>query len=71
MKKEQFVQMQSEGKSVEQIVAAIQTLDLDPIKVKLMHSESGEGWSRKYAERNLRSNQGPDYRRTYDPRITG
>src|SRR6266571_1149380 len=43
--------MQSEGKSVEQIVAAIQTLDLDPIKVKLMHSESGEGWSRKYADR--------------------
>ena len=45
------MQMQSEGKSVEQIVAAIQTLDLDPIKVKLMHSESGEGWSRKYADR--------------------
>lgn len=25
--------------------AAIEALDLDPIKVKLMHEESGEGWS--------------------------
>jgi hypothetical protein len=24
---------------------AIAELDLDPIKVKLMHKESGEGWS--------------------------
>ena len=24
---------------------AIDELDLDPIKVKLMHEESGEGWS--------------------------
>jgi hypothetical protein len=28
---------------------AIAELDLDPIKVKLMHKESGEGWTREYA----------------------
>lgn len=28
---------------------AIAALDLDPIKVKLMHKESGEGWSLPYA----------------------
>jgi hypothetical protein len=30
--------------------AAIAALDLDPIKVKLMHDESGEGWSRAHAD---------------------
>lgn len=30
--------------------APIAALDLDPIKVKLMHKESGEGWSRSYAD---------------------
>jgi hypothetical protein len=30
--------------------APIAALDLDPIKVKLMHDESGEGWSRAYAD---------------------
>jgi hypothetical protein len=30
--------------------ASIAALDLDPIKVKLMHKESGEGWSREYAD---------------------
>lgn len=29
---------------------AIEELDLDPIKVKLMHKESGEGWTLEYAE---------------------
>jgi hypothetical protein len=29
---------------------AIIELDLDPIKVKLMHEESGEGWSREQAD---------------------
>src|SRR6476619_1403293 len=28
---------------------AIAELDLDPIKVKLMHKESGEGWTLEYA----------------------
>jgi len=30
--------------------AAIAALDLDPIKVKLMHEASGEGWSLAYAD---------------------
>src|SRR6266498_4158302 len=50
MKKEQFVQMQSESKPVEQIVGAIQALDLEPIKVKLMDTEEGQGWSREYVD---------------------
>ncbi len=50
MKKEQFVQMQSQGKPVEQIVAAIQALDLEPIKFKLMDTEEGQGWPREYVE---------------------
>lgn len=29
---------------------AIAALDLDPIKVKLMHAQSGEGWSREKAD---------------------
>ena len=38
-------------KSVEQIVAAINALDLDPIKLKLMDAEEGQGWSRAYVDR--------------------
>jgi hypothetical protein len=44
------MQVQSAGKTVEQVVAAIQMLDLDPIKVKLMDSEEGQGWSRQYVD---------------------
>ena len=36
---------------VEQVIAAIEVLDLDPIKLKLMDSEEGQGWSREYADR--------------------
>ena len=35
---------------VEQVIAAIQSLDLDPIKLKLMNPEEGHGWSREYAD---------------------
>lgn len=38
-------------KPVEQVIAAIQALDLDPIKLKLMDPEEGQGWSREYVER--------------------
>jgi hypothetical protein len=38
-------------KTVEKIVQAIQALDLDPIKLKLMDVEEGQGWSREYADR--------------------
>jgi hypothetical protein len=36
---------------VEQVVAAIQSLDLAPIKFKLMDAEEGEGWSRETVDR--------------------
>jgi hypothetical protein len=36
---------------VEQVLAAIQALDLDPIKFKLMDPEEGQGWSREYVEK--------------------
>jgi hypothetical protein len=39
------------SKPAEQVVAAIRALDLDPIKVKLMDAEEGQGWSREYADR--------------------
>jgi hypothetical protein len=38
-------------RSVEQVVAAISALDLEPIKFKLMDAEEGEGWSREIADR--------------------
>jgi hypothetical protein len=37
-------------KPVAHTVAAIQALDLDPIKLKLMDAEEGQGWSRDYAD---------------------
>ena len=36
---------------VERVIAAIQALDLDPVKLKLMDREEGHGWSRDYADR--------------------
>ena len=41
----------STNRPVEQVIAAIATLDLDPIKLKLMNPEEGQGWSREYADR--------------------
>ena len=43
--------VQNRTKPVEQIVAAIEALDLEPIKFKLMDPEEGQGWSREYVER--------------------
>jgi hypothetical protein len=39
------------SKPAAEIVAAIRALDLDPIKVKLMDTEDGQGWTREYADR--------------------
>src|SRR6266568_4857553 len=39
------------NRPVEQVIAAIEALDLDPIKLKLMDPEEGQGWSREYAGR--------------------
>lgn len=38
-------------KPVEQVIAGIESLDLEPIKMKLMDAEEGYGWSREHAER--------------------
>ncbi|MEA3195458.1 MAG: hypothetical protein QOD26_3791 [Betaproteobacteria bacterium] len=41
--------MNQEIRPVEQVLAAIDALDLDCIKLKLMDAEEGHGWSREYA----------------------
>ena len=35
---------------VQEVIAAIQALDLDPIKLKLMDPEEGQGWSREFVD---------------------
>ena len=42
--------MQPSSKPLEQVIAAIESLDLDPIKFKLMDAEEGQGWSREQAD---------------------
>src|SRR2546427_762611 len=37
-------------RSVEQVIAAINALDLESVKVRAMDPELGEGWTREYAE---------------------
>jgi hypothetical protein len=44
------MEARNSSKPVAQIVSAIQALDLDPIKVKLMGTDEGHGWSREYAD---------------------
>ncbi len=39
------------NRSVEQAIAAIEALDLEPIKLRVMDAESGEGWTSEYADR--------------------
>ncbi len=39
------------SRPVDQAIAAIQALDLGPIKLKLLDPEEGHGWSREYADR--------------------
>jgi hypothetical protein len=43
--------MQQQQRPVERILAGIETLDLEPVKFKLMDSQEGEGWSREYADK--------------------
>jgi hypothetical protein len=38
------------NRPVEQVIAAIHALDLQPIKLRVMDPELGEGWTREYAE---------------------
>ena len=42
--------MNQQARSVEEVLAGIQALDLDCIKLKLMDREEGQGWSREYAD---------------------
>ena len=44
------MQQQQQSKTVQEIVAAIDALDLEPIKFKLMNREEGEGWTREYVD---------------------
>jgi hypothetical protein len=38
------------AKPVEQVVSAIQALDLESVKLRVMDAELGEGWTREYAD---------------------
>jgi len=38
------------NRPVEQVIAAIHTLDLESVKIRMMDPELGEGWTREYAE---------------------
>src|SRR6266853_2008052 len=38
------------NRPVEQVIAAIRALDLEPIKLRVMDTELGEGWTHEYAE---------------------
>src|SRR6266571_2332293 len=38
------------SRPVDQAMAAIQALDLEPIRLRVMDAELGEGWTREYAE---------------------
>jgi len=38
------------NRPVEQVMAAIRVLDLEPIKLRVMDRELGEGWTREHAE---------------------
>ena len=33
-----------------EVIAAIHALDLEPVKLRMMHAELGEGWTREYAD---------------------
>ena len=47
---EKTVQTKTTDRPVDQAIAAIKALDLDPIRLRVMDKESGEGWTREYAE---------------------
>ena len=38
------------NRPIPQVIAAIRVLDLEPIRLRVMDPESGEGWTREYAE---------------------
>jgi hypothetical protein len=42
--------MENTKSTIEQVVSAIEALDLDPIKFKLMDKKEGHGWTREQAD---------------------
>ena len=38
-------------KPMEHVIAAVQALDLEPVKLRVMDAELGEGWTREHADR--------------------
>jgi len=44
------VNAQLTERPTQQVIAAIQTLDLEPVKTRLMDPVRGEGWTREYAD---------------------
>lgn len=46
--------METNKRTIGQVIAAIQALDLERIKINLMDMEEGHGWSRQYADKNER-----------------
>jgi hypothetical protein len=44
------MQAQLTTKPVQDVIAAIQALDLESVKVRIMDDELGEGWTREYAD---------------------
>jgi hypothetical protein len=50
VKKEQNMQARLTTKPEHEVIAAIHTLDLEPVKLRMMDGESGKGWSREYAD---------------------
>ena len=38
------------AKPAHEVIAAIQALDLEPVKLRVMDAELGEGWTREYAD---------------------
>ena len=43
-------------KPAQQVISAIQALDLEPVKLRAMDAELGEGWTREYAD-SIRSEE--------------
>jgi hypothetical protein len=50
VKKELNMQARLTTKPEHEVVAAIQSLDLEPVKLRMMDAELGEGWTREYAD---------------------
>jgi hypothetical protein len=48
--KETKMQARLTTKPERDVIAAIQSLDLDTVKVRIMDAELGEGWTREYAD---------------------